>query len=108
MQHDARARRRVGATIAIAVTCALLPSAVGAYDWLQFNGSGAHDGNNTQETTITAANVSGMQRLCHPSRTPRTPVTRTPPPPLTRIASSSTPTDWMASSTSISFPPARK
>jgi hypothetical protein len=34
-----------------------------AYDWLQFNGSSAHSGNNTSETTISAANVAGLTQL---------------------------------------------
>ena len=34
-----------------------------AYDWLQFYGDARHTGNNTLETQITAANVSGLQRL---------------------------------------------
>jgi outer membrane protein assembly factor BamB len=46
-----------------AVVCALMPSAVSAYDWLQFNGDSQHDGNNTEERAITAANVHGLQRL---------------------------------------------
>jgi outer membrane protein assembly factor BamB len=46
-----------------AVVCALMPSAVSAYDWLQFNGDSLHDGNNTEEEAIAAANVHGLQRL---------------------------------------------
>lgn len=33
-----------------------------AYDWLQFNGDAQHSGNNTQEQTLTANNVSHLQR----------------------------------------------
>jgi sugar lactone lactonase YvrE len=33
------------------------------YDWLQFNGDPQHSGNNTQETTITAANVGTLTQL---------------------------------------------
>src|SRR5260370_2468508 len=35
----------------------------GAYDWLQCNGDARHSGNNTLETQITAANVSGLAKL---------------------------------------------
>jgi hypothetical protein len=35
----------------------------GAYDWLQFNGDARHGGNNTLETQIAAANVSGLAKL---------------------------------------------
>jgi hypothetical protein len=31
-----------------------------AYDWLQFNGDPQHSGNNTSETTLSAANVAGL------------------------------------------------
>jgi len=63
MRGFASIRCRIGLIIAVALGCALLPSAVRAYDWPQFNGDGRHGGNNTQETTITAANVHEMQRL---------------------------------------------
>jgi len=63
MRGFASIRCRIGLIVAVALGCALLPSAVGAYDWPQFNGDGRHGGNNTQETTITAANVHEMQRL---------------------------------------------
>ncbi len=63
MQRIARTRCRLAVIVGVALACALLPSAVGAYDWLQFNGDGRHGGNNTQETEITAANVGGTQRL---------------------------------------------
>ncbi len=56
-------RHQIFLSIIVAVICALIPSAVQAYDWLQFDGDGRHGGNNTQETTITAANAHGMQRL---------------------------------------------
>jgi outer membrane protein assembly factor BamB len=38
----------------------LSPSAVTAYDWLQFNGDPAHSGNNTFETTIDRSNVASL------------------------------------------------
>ncbi|MHB8645573.1 MAG: IPT/TIG domain-containing protein [Thermomicrobiales bacterium] len=63
MQRFARARHRIGIIVLVALLCALISSAVRAYDWLQFDGNEQHGGNDTQETTITAANVSGMQRL---------------------------------------------
>ncbi len=49
--------------VLLALVCALIPSAVSAYDWLQFNGDGRHNGNNIQESAITAANVHSLQRL---------------------------------------------
>ena len=33
------------------------------YDWPQFDGNPQHSGNNTQETTLSAANVGGLQLL---------------------------------------------
>ncbi|MGI8854846.1 MAG: PQQ-binding-like beta-propeller repeat protein, partial [Thermomicrobiales bacterium] len=54
---------RRAVAILVALVCALMPSAVSAYDWLQFNGDGRHGGNNSQETAISAANVHGLQRL---------------------------------------------
>ncbi|HTR59784.1 MAG TPA: Ig-like domain repeat protein [Casimicrobiaceae bacterium] len=56
------ANRRVGyflrcfATLAFSLT---LGSAC-AYDWLQFGGDPQHSGNNTAETVLTPANVSGL------------------------------------------------
>ncbi|HEX5865990.1 MAG TPA: PQQ-binding-like beta-propeller repeat protein [Casimicrobiaceae bacterium] len=38
----------------------LSPSAVTAYDWLQFNGDPAHSGNNTRETTIDRGNAASL------------------------------------------------
>lgn len=49
--------------VCVALVCALTPSVVGAYDWLQFNDNSQHSGNNTQETAITAANAHGLQPL---------------------------------------------
>jgi hypothetical protein len=60
---SARGRYRPALAIVVAVVCALMPSAVSAYDWLQFNGDSQHGGNNGQEMAITAANVHGLQRL---------------------------------------------
>lgn len=41
-------------------------AATGAgYDWPQFNGGAQHSGNNTQEQTLTAANVSRLQPAFH-------------------------------------------
>ncbi len=62
MRGFASIRRRISLIVGVALGC-VLPSVVGAYDWPQFNGDGRHDGNNTQEMTITAANVHAMQRL---------------------------------------------
>ncbi|MEP7183356.1 MAG: PQQ-binding-like beta-propeller repeat protein [Betaproteobacteria bacterium] len=48
---------------AVAATAAALWLAAGpalAYDWLQYNGNAAHSGNNTAETTLTAANVASL------------------------------------------------
>jgi len=49
-----------------AMLCALVLStyATGAlaYDWLQFNGNPQHDGNNTREVRVGAANVSQLTR----------------------------------------------
>ncbi len=42
-----------------AMLTAAAPSAR-AYDWLQFNGDPQHSGNNTLETTLSAANVSSL------------------------------------------------
>jgi glucose dehydrogenase len=61
--RSARGRYRPALAIVVAVVCALMPSVVSAYDWLQFNGDGQHSGNNGQEAAITAANVHGLQRL---------------------------------------------
>jgi outer membrane protein assembly factor BamB len=47
----------LGLVLAMPLTAAL------AYDWLEFNGSGQHSGNNTQEVRITAGNVNSLQRL---------------------------------------------
>lgn len=38
-----------------------IASGAGIYDWLQFNGSAQHTGNNTQETLINPFNVAGLQ-----------------------------------------------
>ena len=38
-------------------------AAAGPYDWPQFNGNPQHSGNNTQETTIGAANVASLTQL---------------------------------------------
>ncbi|MDQ2787137.1 MAG: PQQ-binding-like beta-propeller repeat protein [Chloroflexota bacterium] len=78
MRGFASIRCRIGLLVAALLGCALLPLAVGAYDWPQFNGNGRHGGNNTQETTITAANVHGMQRLFQitlPSNADSAPIT---------------------------------
>jgi hypothetical protein len=48
----------------IALFCvAFATTSATAYDWLQFNGSSAHSGNNTSETTISAANVASLVQL---------------------------------------------
>lgn len=48
----------------IALFCvAFVATSATAYDWLQFNGSSAHSGNNTSETTISAANVATLTQL---------------------------------------------
>lgn len=47
----------------VALLAVLLPVAAAAYDWPQFNGDSQHSGNNTQETTLTALNVHGVQHL---------------------------------------------
>lgn len=50
--------------IVIAFACvAFVATPAAAYDWLQFNGSSAHSGNNTSETIINAANVASLTRL---------------------------------------------
>src|SRR5215472_6618048 len=64
MHRSTRARRVTAALLACAIVLSL-PSTVGAYDWLQFNGDSLHSGNNTQETAITAANVHTLQSLFH-------------------------------------------
>ncbi|MGI8855795.1 MAG: hypothetical protein ACR2JW_08590, partial [Thermomicrobiales bacterium] len=50
MQGPSRQSYRRAVAILVALVCALMPSAVSAYDWLQFNGDGRHGGNNSQET----------------------------------------------------------
>lgn len=39
-----------------------MPVQAATYDWLQFFGDARHNGNNTAETSISAANVSGLTR----------------------------------------------
>ena len=63
MVRPARGRFRGTLTIVIALIGALMPAAVSAYDWPQFNNDAQHSGNNVQESAITAANVHGLQRL---------------------------------------------
>lgn len=49
----------------------------GDYDWMQFNGDPEHSGNNTLETTITPANISGLQKrfqISLPNMIPGAPV----------------------------------
>jgi outer membrane protein assembly factor BamB len=38
-------------------------AAMTTYDWLQFNGDAQHSGNNTQESVISATNVSSLQQV---------------------------------------------
>ncbi len=52
-------RIRRFAACAAALWCVASPAGT-AFDWLQFNGSPAHSGNNTAETTLTAANVASL------------------------------------------------
>ncbi len=43
-----------------ALALSLATESVPAYDWLQFGGDPQHSGNNTAETALTPANVSGL------------------------------------------------
>jgi len=43
-----------------ALALSLATGSVRAYDWLQFGGDPQHSGNNTTETVLTPANVSGL------------------------------------------------
>ena len=36
---------------------------LGGCNWLQFAGSSSHQGNNSTESTLTAANVSGLHQV---------------------------------------------
>jgi hypothetical protein len=47
----------------LAAAAVLAPASSMASDWLQFGFDEAHSGNNTAETTITAANVSTLTKL---------------------------------------------
>ena len=60
-------RQLFGAIGVTAITIALLGSSVASsaatrYDWMQFNGSPIHAGNNVQETMISLQNVSGLSQ----------------------------------------------
>lgn len=63
MHWSARASRTITLTLAIMTLWAVMPSAVAAYDWLQFNGDSQHSGNDTQEREINTASVAGLTRL---------------------------------------------
>src|SRR3954467_15778783 len=47
---------------AIAATLIAAPFAASAADWMQFGYDATHSGRNTVETTLSAANVTGIQR----------------------------------------------
>lgn len=53
----------------LALACVLIaaPLAVRAYDWPSFRGASQYQGDDTDETILTAANVGGLHRLFHVS-----------------------------------------
>jgi hypothetical protein len=59
----ARSRAALAATTISLVVASSDVRAVTSYDWPQFNGDARHSGNNTSETTLSAANVGKLQRL---------------------------------------------
>ncbi len=54
---------RVALVCLLAVSALVVSASVAAYDWPQFDGNAQHSGNNTQETTISGANVAALQQL---------------------------------------------
>ncbi len=64
-------RTRLIRRVALGATLLIIPvlsggglaAAATTYDWLQFDGNPSHNGNNTQETSITASNVSTLSQL---------------------------------------------
>jgi hypothetical protein len=64
---DIRSSARGWAGASRAVATVLLLLAVSAYDWPQFGFNSRHSSDNTQESVITASNVSSLQRFLHVS-----------------------------------------
>lgn len=58
---------RVVAVLLVVIAVVIMPHrhtlAAAPYNWLQFDGNAQHSGDNTLETTLTTANVGGLQRL---------------------------------------------
>jgi outer membrane protein assembly factor BamB len=55
-------------SLSLLLACLLVsapPLTVRAYDWPSFRGTSQYQGDNTDETTLTAANVAGLHRLFH-------------------------------------------
>ncbi len=54
---------RSGSGGRLPATMALASTTAASYDWVQFDFDAQHSGNNTRETTITAANAGSLRRL---------------------------------------------